>query len=232
MPALTREAEGGTLARLMLPPDVLPLFPLPDHVLLPGVPVPFRVFEPRYRQLVADLEALPKDARWLVVPRLADGWKTDYHGRPRFLPVAVAAHLMRVEPLDEGESLIVVEGVLRIHLEEIPSTRPYRLANWTPLPDESAPSEATLLAAEQVLAKVRVLARRVGDGAEQLTELAAGDDRVLAADRLAALLLGDPDARQRHLENRHPGERLAEFARYLNRQLGPGAGGAWDFSRN
>ena len=216
----------------MLPPDVLPLFPLPDHVLLPGVPVPFRVFEPRYRQLIADLEALPEDERWLVVLRLADGWKTDYHGRPLFLPVAAAARLVRVEPLDEGESLIVVEGVLRIRLEEIQSTRPYRLATWTSLPDEGVPGEAALIAADQVLAKVRVLARRVGDGAEQLAELAAGDDRVLAADRLAALLLSDPDVRQRHLENRNATERLSEFVRHLTRQLGPGAGGAWDFSRN
>lgn len=216
----------------MPPPDVLPLFPLPDHVLLPGVPVPFRIFEPRYRQLIADLEALPEDERWLVVPRLADGWKTDYHGRPRFLPVAAAARLVRVEPLDAAESLIVVEGVLRLRLEEIPSTKPYRLAHWTSMPDEGVPGEAALIAAEQVLAKVRVLARRVGDGAEQLTELAAGDDRVLAADRLAALLLSDPDVRQRHLENRNVTERLGEFVRHLTRQLGPGAGGAWDFSRN
>lgn len=216
----------------MLVPDVLPLFPLPDHVLLPGVPVPFRIFEPRYRTLIADLEERSEDERWLVVPRLMDGWKTDELGRPLFLPIAVAARLVRVQPLDAGESLIVVEGALRLRLEEIPSNRPYRLAHWSPLPDDAAPSDAALMAAEQVLAKVRILARRVGDGAEQLTELAEGDDRVLAADRLAALLLSDPDARQRHLESRNPTERLQEFVRHLTRQLGPGAGGAWDFSRN
>ena len=216
----------------MLVPDVLPLFPLPDHVLLPGVPVPFRVFEPRYRTLIADLEARPEDERWMVVPRLVDGWKTDQYGRPLFLPIAAAARLVRVQPLDPGESLIVVEGVLRIRLEEIASEKPYRLAQWMPLPDDATPSDATLTAAEQVLAKVRILARRVGDGAEQLTELVEGDDRVLAADRLAALLLSDADSRQWHLECRNPTERLNQFVRHLIRQLGPGAGGAWDFSRN
>jgi uncharacterized protein len=216
----------------VLPPDVLPLFPLPDHVLLPGVPVPFRIFEPRYLTLVADLETLPEEERWLVVPRLVDGWKTDHLGRPLFLPIATAARLVRVQPLDPGESLIVVEGALRIRLDEIPSTKPYRLAHWAPLPDDAAPSEATVIAAEQVLAKVRILARRVGDGAEQLTELAESDDRVLAADRLAALLLSDPDARQWHLECRNPTERLTQFVRHLTTQLGPGAGGAWEFSLN
>ncbi|MBA3698472.1 MAG: LON peptidase substrate-binding domain-containing protein [Planctomycetes bacterium] len=216
----------------MLPPEVLPLFPLPDHVLLPGVPVPFRIFEPRYRTLIADLEARPEDERWLVVPRLMDGWKTDAAGRPLFLPIAVAARLVRVQPLDPAESLIVVEGAQRIRLEEVTSDRPYRLAQWLALPDEIGPSEATVLAAEQVLAKVRILARRVGDGAEQLTELAEGDDRVLAADRLAALLLSDADVRQQYLECRNPTERLTRFVRHLTIQLGPGASGAWDFSRN
>ncbi len=216
----------------MLVPDVLPLFPLPDQVLLPGVPVPFRVFEPRYRTLIADLEARPEDERWMVVPRLVDGWKTDQYGRPLFLPIAAAARLVRVQPLDPGESLIVVEGVLRLRLEEIASEKPYRLARWLPLPDDVTPNDSALTAAEQVLAKVRILARRVGDGAEQLTELAEGDDRVLAADRLAALLLSDADSRQWHLECRDQTERLNQFVRHLIRQLGPGAGGAWDFSRN
>lgn len=216
----------------MLPPEVLPLFPLPDHVLLPGVPVPFRIFEPRYRTLIEDLEARPEDERWLVVPRLVDGWKTDQLGRPMFLPIAAAARLVRVQPLDPGESLIVVEGSLRVLLEETTSTKPYRLAHWTLLPDDAAPSDAALMAAEQVLAKVRILARRVGDGAEQLTELAESDDRVFAADCLAALLLSDADTRQWHLECRNPTERLSQFVRHLTRQLGPGAGGAWDFSRN
>lgn len=194
--------------------------------------MPFRIFEPRYRTLIADLEERPEDERWLVVPRLVDGWKTDAAGRPLFLPIAVAARLVRVQPLDPAESLIVVEGTQRIRLEEITSDRPYRLAHWSELPDEIGPSEATRLAAEQVLAKVRILARRVGDGAEQLTELAEGDDRVFAADRLAALLLSDPDIRQQYLECRNPTERLTRFVRYLTTQLGPGAGGAWEFSRN
>jgi uncharacterized protein len=216
----------------VLPPDVLPLFPLPDHVLLPGIPVPFRVFEPRYRALVADLAELPEDARWLVVPRLVEGWKTDAAGRPALVPVAAAARLVRMESLENNESLIVVEGALRIRLEEVPSGKPYRLARWTAMPDDTTPGDVVLAAAQQVLSKIRIIARRLGDGAEQLLELAAGDDRVLAADRLAALLIGDVDVRQQYLETCDATKRLTEFARHLTIQLGPGAGGAWEFSRN
>ncbi len=35
-------------------PQLLPIFPL-DSVLLPGAPLPLHIFEPRYRELVADV---------------------------------------------------------------------------------------------------------------------------------------------------------------------------------
>src|SRR5437868_3896937 len=34
--------------------DVIPVFPL-SHVLLPGLPLPLHIFEPRYRQLLMDV---------------------------------------------------------------------------------------------------------------------------------------------------------------------------------
>jgi len=35
-------------------PDVIPLFPLPNVVLFPGITLPLHVFEPRYRDMVRD----------------------------------------------------------------------------------------------------------------------------------------------------------------------------------
>ena len=216
----------------MPPATILPLFPLPDHVLLPGVPVSFRIYEPRYRAMVADLEELSEDDRWLAIPRLAEGWKTDYVGAPPFHAVAAAARLLRIQAMEHGQYMIVVEGGLRLRLAEISSSRPYRLARWAALPDLTPSSEAAMLAAEEVLAKVRVIARRLGDGTEQLAEMIAGEDHVVVADRLAAVLLGGADDRQRYLEDRDVAHRLADFARYLTIQLGPGADGKWNFSRN
>ena len=36
-------------------PPLIPLFPLPDVVLFPRMPLPLHIFEPRYRQMVADV---------------------------------------------------------------------------------------------------------------------------------------------------------------------------------
>jgi Lon protease-like protein len=182
--------------------------------------------------MVEDLTELPENQRWLAVPRLADGWKTEYHGRPALVPVAAAARLLRIESLASDQFLIVVEGWKRVRLDETVSDRPYRLARWHAMPDEWSDPEAVLSAAHHVLSKIRIIARRLGDGAEHLLELAAGDDRLLAADRLAALIIADVDVRQQYLETRNPIERLTEFARHLSRQLGPGADGSWEFSRN
>ena len=40
-------------------PLSIPIFPLPDHVLLPAIPTAYRIFEPRYRALVVDLQSQP-----------------------------------------------------------------------------------------------------------------------------------------------------------------------------
>ena len=36
-------------------PRIIPIFPLPNLVLFPGCRVPLRIFEPRYRQMIADV---------------------------------------------------------------------------------------------------------------------------------------------------------------------------------
>ena len=45
-----RQETGG---RSMLPP-LIPIFPLPNVVLFPSVFLPLHIFEPRYRQMLAD----------------------------------------------------------------------------------------------------------------------------------------------------------------------------------
>lgn len=216
------------------PPDLLPLFPLPDQVLLPGVPAPFRIFEPRYCALIADLKQLPEDERWLAIPRLARGWEDDYEGTPAFCPVVAPARLVHVRDLAEGQYLIVVQGEGRAWLSEESSHRPYRIARRKPLPDEPAEIPAATLAGsiDHLITRVRLLARRNGAAAEQIDQLAAaigpGPELI---ERLAAVLITEPDVRQSYLECLTPDGRVTLFRQVVDGALGPGALG-WDFSRN
>ena len=57
----------------------LPIFPLPNCVLLPGGLLPLHVFEPRYRELVREALAARK---LMGIVRLKPGFEADYEGRP------------------------------------------------------------------------------------------------------------------------------------------------------
>ena len=65
-------------------PAIIPIFPLPNAVLFPGVFLPLHIFEPRYRAMVAD--ALEGD-RLIGMMLLKPGWESDYEGRPPVYPV-------------------------------------------------------------------------------------------------------------------------------------------------
>ena len=47
----------------MLPPTI-PIFPLPNVVLFPNVFLPLHIFEPRYRDMVADALAETASSGW------------------------------------------------------------------------------------------------------------------------------------------------------------------------
>jgi len=60
-------------------PSTIPLFPLPNVVLFPNVCLPLHIFEPRYREMVADV--LDAD-RIIGMVLLRPGWEGEYEGRP------------------------------------------------------------------------------------------------------------------------------------------------------
>jgi Lon protease-like protein len=97
-------------------PEIIPVFPLTGSLLLPGNLLPLNVFEPRYRNLVAD--ALEGDQVigmvQPVTPR-QDNW------------VAEAQQPESPEIYTIGCHLIVLRGVARFRVrEELPLKRGYR----------------------------------------------------------------------------------------------------------
>ena len=76
--------------------DLLPLFPLPNVVLFPNVFLPLHIFEPRYREMVAD--ALASD-RMIGMVLLQPGWERDYDGRPPVYPIGCSGVITHVERL-------------------------------------------------------------------------------------------------------------------------------------
>ena len=93
--------------------DLLPLFPLPTAVLFPNVFLPLHVFEPRYREMVAD--ALNSD-RLIGMALLRPGWEADYDGRPAVYPVGCSGVITHVERLADGRYNIVLRGLDRFRI--------------------------------------------------------------------------------------------------------------------
>ncbi|MGC4084545.1 MAG: LON peptidase substrate-binding domain-containing protein [Vicinamibacterales bacterium] len=105
--------------------DLLPLFPLPSVVLFPGVFLPLHIFEPRYREMVAD--ALATD-RLIGMILLREGWEADYEGRPPVYGVGCSGLITHCEKLPDGRYNIVLRGLDRFRIVDEDQSRAYRRA--------------------------------------------------------------------------------------------------------
>jgi len=103
----------------------LRVFPLPGAVLLPGASLPLHVFEPRYRQLVAD--ALAGD-QLICVPQILEEEEAGHLDTPALYPYAAVGRITTHRLLPDGRYNIVVEPVARVRLvKELESATPYRV---------------------------------------------------------------------------------------------------------
>jgi Lon protease-like protein len=106
--------------------EVLPLFPL-GHVLLPGAGLPLRVFEPRYRALLADVTA-PGSRNAFGVVALTAGIEVDstlVDQQPRFADVGTVAEIMDVQPAPDGTSALLAVGSRRFRIAALIEGKPY-----------------------------------------------------------------------------------------------------------
>lgn len=104
---------------------VAPLFPLPDFVLFPQVTQPLHVFEPRYRDLLADTLA---GERLIAMGTLKPNWESLYDTKTAPVwPDLCLGRVMLERELEDGRSLIILRGICRarIRAEKLTKT-PYR----------------------------------------------------------------------------------------------------------
>jgi uncharacterized protein len=128
-------------------PATIPLFPLPDVVLFPDVSLPLRIFEPRYRALMAD--AL-KGNRLIGMVLLQPGHEAEYEGRPPIFAIGCAGVITQEEQLPNGEYTLVLRGLQKFRVTGEDPGGAYRVARITPLPEASLnASQASDIRAER-----------------------------------------------------------------------------------
>jgi len=146
-------------------PVRLPIFPLPSVVLFPGCLAPLHVFEPRYRQMTADV--LEGDRRIGMVTVRPEAVHL-MEGDPPVYEVGCAGFIARHEQLADGRYHLVLHGTQRFRIErqEPPADgRLYRIAEVAELEDPPGLDEGrSAKLRKEVVARLRQIARRSGSG--------------------------------------------------------------------
>ena len=122
--------------------DTIPVFPL-DHVLLPGLPLPLHVFEPRYRQMLADIEAARGG---FGIVALSRGSETS--ADVDFAKIGTLAEILEKEPYPDGSCDLLTVGSRRFRIVDVDSSaQPYLQAQveWLSEDDGDLPADLALM---------------------------------------------------------------------------------------
>ena len=176
--------------------SLLPLFPL-DVVLLPGVPLPLHIFEPRYREMIG--ECLQEKTVFGVVRSQDEG----------VAQIGCTAEIVAVtKTYDDGRMDIVTEGRERFEVLELNHDRSFLQGEVLYLADEPDKPEAEELArAIKLHGEILALA-----GAQQ--DLSNESQAPLSYQMAGSLPL-DLDFKQALLAMRSESQRIEAISKYF-----------------
>jgi Lon protease-like protein len=196
----------------------LPIFPLPNCVLLPGGLMPLHVFESRYRDLTRDCLA---GTQLMAVARLRPGYETAYYGRPPVYERCGVGRIICSEELPDGRFALLLRGVARIEIaRELPAERTYRIVEAKVLPDASCDAADARDTHRRLITLCDRLAEVIDQGGPQLRDLVRSFESPGAcADAIAAALIMDADERQGLLEACDPMVRLQRTLGHVSHLL-------------
>ena len=173
----------------------LPLFPLSNVVLFPNVFLPLHIFEPRYRQMVA--ESLDGD-RIIGMVLLRPDYQADYDGRPPIYSVGCAGVISHAEQLEDGRYNIVLRGIEKFHVTSEDHERVYRVAQVTAMAESPSAADREQLRKDRLRIEALMAAAIERTGADPRFPPAVPDEDLVNA--LAQYLEFEPIERQALLE--------------------------------
>jgi Lon protease-like protein len=184
--------------------DVLPLFPL-SHVLLPGMPLPLHIFEPRYRRLLEDVRSADSYGSFGVIA-LRSGSEVGPNAELDLAEVGTVAEIIEAQPYPDGASDLLTIGSRRFRVHALLSDgTPYLRAEveWLEERDGDVDDAHALLARRLYLSLCNELGELTGrarddelpSDANLLSYHLAGQLPLRAEDR--QVLLAEPTAADR-----------------------------------
>jgi ATP-dependent Lon protease len=198
----------------------LPVFPLPNVVFFPGTQLPLHIFEPRYRALMRS--CIESDRLVMAITLLKPGYEANYEGCPPMHEICTVGRIERHEELSDGRYNLVLRGLCRARLHELPMEgHLFRRARTDQLDHKRGSERVTRDALTTLLSTASLVASMVRRQHPDFSLGVAPDDPPhQVADTLADRLLADPAARQDILETLDVCERVKRLTGYVATVLG------------
>jgi Lon protease-like protein len=106
-------------------PTIIPIFPLPNFVLFPGLTAPLHIFEPRYREMIADVSQ--RDGI-IGMTMLKGDWERDYYSYPDVYQIGCAGRISTLAALPDGRYNLMLEGISEFRVLREMRDHAYRTA--------------------------------------------------------------------------------------------------------
>jgi Lon protease-like protein len=198
-------------------PKEIAVMPLPNAILFPRVLLPLHIFEPRYKQMLADCLA---DERMFAVALLRRGWENE-GDNPVPYPIASIGVVRTSVIRPDGSSNLILEGVARVRICEYVKLLPYLVGRIEPL---KSTEELAKTPRESLMKAVRQLAQaRARAGAKLprsvLSALRSIKNTGYLSDLVSYTLLDDYYDKQVMLETLDIDERLDKLVALLHKKV-------------
>jgi ATP-dependent Lon protease len=185
------------------PQSWVPIFPLPNCVLLPGGVVPLHIYEPRFSKMMGDALA---DRRLIAMALLKPGWQEKYHTHHAVIhSVVCVGAVLSHEELTDGCYNLLLQGRFRARVRQEDHAEPYRRAHLEVI--HSRLPEAHVAAAECLRGKLhKLLTSKPFDQIRSVRHLVGLFEQDIPIENLCDLVAhalvpaSELDVRQRFLE--------------------------------
>jgi len=129
IPLISEEDEESIIMSKV--PETLPILPLRNTVLFPGVIIPITVGRDKSMKLVRDIYQKSK-----IIGTVAQkDPNIDDPGPEEMFKVGTVAQLLRILEMPDGSTSVIIQGKKRFNIDEVVSSEPYYIARVSALED-------------------------------------------------------------------------------------------------
>lgn len=199
-------------------PEEVPIFPLPNLILFPGIEIPLYIFEPRYRRMLKDCT---NTSKFMAISMFRKGWQDENEPIPSHDIVGVGYVRAMFENSD-GTSYILLKGAARAQVTRYLKWEPYRLARVREIPDEVENPEDLKRMATDLRVLLAQKLRFASENPIEPMQMPKEFENPLSLSHLACFFSdASPYLKQKLFENVNCNSRIKELIEILGSEIHP-----------